>query len=185
MYAGARRPLRAVLRHRRKKRQVPDMTTREGSRRLARDQDGGIEGLPLQLLIMVVVAGLGLTIIMGWMNSIETPHTVGEVYVTPGEVYVYDPEGDGMYTNDGIVISVVVTDQGGDRLEGATVLLDGANVRNADGTSVRGVTDSLGQVVFDGITVEQFGSGLGTITVTVAKGDYGIDSSYEIPIIPS
>ena len=152
--------------------------------RLAEDDDGGIEGLPLQLLIMVVVAGLGLTIIMGWMNSIETPHTVGDVYVNPGEVYVYDPEGDGMYSNHDVTISIVVTDQGGDRLEGATVLLDGANVRNFDGSSVRGVTDSMGQVVFVGLTVEQFGSGLGTITVTVAKGDYGVDSSYDIPVIP-
>ena len=160
------------------------MAEAELGRKLAKDTEGGIEGLPLQLLIMVVVAGLGLTIIMGWMNSIETPHTVGEVYVNPGEVYVYDPEGDGMYSNNEVTISIVVTDQGGDRLEGATVLLDGAHLRNFDGSTVRGVTDSMGQVVFVGLTVEQFGSGLGTITVTVAKGDYGVDSSYDIPVIP-
>jgi hypothetical protein len=33
--------------------------------------------------------------------------------------------------------------------------------------------------------VESFGTKLTTITVTVAKGDYGIDSSFEIPVIPS
>ena len=32
-------------------------------KRLAHDRGAGIEGLPLQLLIMVVVAGLGLTIV--------------------------------------------------------------------------------------------------------------------------
>lgn len=149
------------------------------------DTGGAIEGLPLQLLIMVVVAGLGLTIIMGWMNSISAPHMIGDVFVNPGEVAVYDPDGDGLYLNDMVTLTVTVTDQGGDRLEGATVMLDGANVRNADGSAVRGVTDEHGQVTFADLVIEQFGSTLTTITVTVAKGDYGIDSSYEIPVIPS
>jgi hypothetical protein len=152
--------------------------------RLKEDCDAGIEGLPLQLLIMVVVAGLGLTIIMGWMNSISAPHAIGEVFVNPGEILVYDDDCDGLYTRMGVMVTVTVTDEGGDRLEGATVMLDGANVRNSDGTAVRGVTDSQGQVLFANLKVEQFGSGLTTITVTVAKGDYGIDSSFEIPVIP-
>lgn len=148
------------------------------------DVDGGIEGLPLQLLIMVVVAGLGLTIVVGWMNSISTPKSIGEVFVTPGEILVHDDDSDGLYTREDLTISVIVTDQGGDRLEGATVLLEGANVRTASGDPVRGVTNENGQVVFTGVCVEQFGSRLSTITVTVAKGDYGIDSSYEIPVVP-
>jgi hypothetical protein len=148
------------------------------------DDDAGIEGLPLQLLIMVVVAGLGLTIVMGWMNSISTPKSIGEVFVTPGEILVYDDDSDGLYTRDGLTISVIVTDQGGDRLQGATVILEGANVRTASGDPVRGVTNDNGQVVFTEVCVEQFGSGLSTITVTVAKGDYGIDSTYEIPVVP-
>lgn len=151
---------------------------------VCRDCSGGIEGLPLQLLIMVVVAGLGLTVIMGWMNSIAAPHSIGEVFVSPSQIYVYDDDGDGLYTRDDLIIAVIVTDQSGDRLEGATVVLEGANVRTASGGVVRGVTDARGQVVFTGLVVEQFGSRLTTVTVTVAKGDYGIDSSYEIPVIP-
>ena len=151
---------------------------------LGRDCEGGIEGLPLQLLIMVVVAGLGLTIIMGWMNSIAAPHAIGEVFVAPGEIIVYDEDGDGLYTAGGIVMTVTVTDQGGDRLEGATVMLDGANIATVIGGQVRGVTNERGQVVFKDLKVEQFGSRMTTVTVTVAKGDYGIDSSYEIPVVP-
>ncbi len=154
-------------------------------RRLAMNCAGGIEGLPLQLLIMVVVAGLGLTIIMGWMNSIAAPHSIGEVFVTPPQIAVFDDDGDGVYTNDGVAITVTVTDENGDRLEGATVVLEGANAKSADGTPARGVTDSNGQVLFTSLRVECFGSKLTTITVTVAKGDYGIDSSYDIPVIPS
>jgi hypothetical protein len=152
---------------------------------LRRDCGGGIEGLPLQLLIMVVVAGLGLTIIMGWMNSIDAPHSIGEVFVNPSEIVVYDEDGDGVYSRDGVAMTVTVTDQSGDRLEGATIVLEGANIKSSDGGPVRGVTDSHGQLILTGLTVEQFSSRLTTITVTVAKGDYGIDSGYEIPVIPS
>ncbi len=153
--------------------------------RMKRDENAGIEGLPLQLLIMVVIAGLGLTIIMGWMNSISAPHSIGEVFVNPSEISVYDDDGDGLYTRDGLMLTITVTDQSGDRLPGATVVLEGANVRMKDGAQARGVTDERGQVTMVDLSVEQFSSGLTTITVTVAKGDYGIDSSYEIPVIPS
>jgi hypothetical protein len=161
---------------------VPMKTTRFRSMR--GDRLAGIEGLPLQLLIMVVVAGLGLTVIVGWMNSIAAPRSIGEVFVSPSQILVYDPDGDGLYENADVAITVVVTDQSGDRLEGATVVLEGANIRNADGSPVRGLTDEHGQVMFSGLLVEQFGRRLTTVTVTVAKGDYGIDASYEIPVIP-
>ena len=161
------------------------MRSRRGKRGLRNDCSGGIEGLPLQLLIMVVVAGLGLTIIMGWMNSIAAPHSIGEIYVSPSEILVYDEDKDGLYTKSGILMTITVTDQSGDRLEGATVLLDGANIKTKEGGPVRGVTDSHGQAVLTGLSVESFGTRLTTITVTVAKGDYGIDSSFEIPVIPS
>jgi len=154
-------------------------------RRFVKDASAGIEGLPLQLLIMVVVAGLGLTIIVGWMNSIEAPHSIGEIIVMPGEIIVQDTDGDGIFTASGVMITVTVADQSGDRLEGATVMLQGANVMTSKGEVVRGVTNSRGQVAFSDLKVEQFGSTLTTITVTVAKGDYGIDTSFEIPVIPS
>ena len=153
--------------------------------KVGRDCQGGIEGLPLQLLIMVVIAGLGLTVILGWMNSISAPHSIGEVYVTPSEILVYDSDGDGLYSAEIAALVVTVTDQEGDRLEGATVMLDGGNVRTSLGGAVRGTTDSTGQVTFTDLRVEQLSSRLATITVTVAKGDYGIDSSFEIPVIPS
>ena len=110
---------------------------------MRKDCSGGIEGLPLQLLIMVVVAGLGLTIIMGWMNSISAPHSIGEVFASPAEILVHDEDKDGLYTKTGIVMTVTVTDQSGDRLEGATVILEGANIKTKDGGPVRGVTDSM------------------------------------------
>lgn len=152
---------------------------------IASDPRGGVEGLPLQLLIMVVIAGLGLTILMGWMSSISGPRSIGEIHVTPGEILVFDSDGDGLYLREGLAMTVIVTDQSGDRLEGATVLLEGGNIRTSGGEPVRGVTDGRGCVVFTDLVIEHFGPTLTTITVTVAKGDYGMDSSFEIPVIPS
>lgn len=40
---------------------------------------GGIEGLPLQLMIIILVATMGTAIIVGWMGSIETPQSIGSV----------------------------------------------------------------------------------------------------------
>ena len=133
---------------------------------------------------MVVIAGIGLTIIMGWMGSISAPKAIGEIFVSPGQIVVFDEDGDGLYAAYDISVTVTVTDQAGDRLEGATVLLEGTNVRFSSGEPVRGITDRHGQVLFAGVCVEQFGSTMSLITVTVAKGDYGIDSSYEIPVVP-
>src|SRR5512137_1628885 len=129
------------------------MRSKRIARRLRGDEGAGIEGLPLQLLIMVVVAGLGLTIIMGWMNSIAAPHSIGDIMVSPGEVMVHDPDGDGIFTASGVLVTVTVTDQSGDRLEGATVMLQGANVMTGKGETVRGVTDSRGQVTFSDLKV--------------------------------
>lgn len=98
---------------------------------------------------------------------------------------VRDLDGDGIYIREGLTLAVTVTDQDGDRIEGATVILEGGSIRTEDGSPVSGVTDSRGQVVFTDLVVEHFGRTLSTVTVTVAKGDYGIDSSFEIPVIPS
>src|SRR4030065_761112 len=112
--------------------------------KVGRECHGGIEGLPLQLLIMVVIAGLGLTVILGWMNSISAPPSIGEVYVTPSEILVYDSDGDGLYSAEIAALVVTVTDQEGDRLEGGPVMLDGGKVQTSRGGGVRGRPDSPG-----------------------------------------
>jgi len=74
------------------------------------DDYGGIEGLPLQLMIVILVATMGTAIIVGWMGSIETPHSIGEVE--------YE---DCINAEDGTIptFTVTVYDQDGNRLEGA------------------------------------------------------------------
>lgn len=40
---------------------------------LKNDRSGGIEGLPLQLMILILIATLATAIIIGWMGNIEEP----------------------------------------------------------------------------------------------------------------
>jgi len=152
--------------------------------RRAWDRHGGIEGLPLQLLIMVVVAGIGMTVIIGWMGSIKTPQAIGTIYTTPSQIIVTDPDGDGRYTNDAVTLTVVVTDQNGARLAGAAVLLSGASLHAPAGTSTSGITDARGEVEFTSLSVEVFGRSLGSLTVTVAKSGYGSEATTQVPILP-
>ena len=78
------------------------------------DRRGGIEGLPLQLMIIILVATMGTAIIVGWMGNIETPHAIGDVE-TPGPII--DASGG---TVDGFYVEV--RDQDGDYLKDAAVV---------------------------------------------------------------
>jgi hypothetical protein len=147
------------------------------------DRNGGIEGLPLQLMIMVLVAGLGTAILVGWMGGLTTPEAIASVNGSPSEIMLSDGDGDGTFESDDVRLTIYVRDQDGDAVAGASVVLDGCNVRNSDGSAVYGSTDAEGKVTFDGLSVSQYGQGIGFITVTVAKGGMGTDSSLQIPVI--
>lgn len=138
-------------------------------------ESGGLEGLPLQLMIVILVATMGTAIIMGWMGSIDTPHSIGSVQ--------YD---DTMENDDGSLadFSVTVTDQDGNLLEGATVILSGLNVRNSDGGTAYAITDKDGIASFEGLTINPAGtSGVGFIDLLVTKSGYTDSSTYKITVI--
>lgn len=147
-------------------------------RSISSDRRGGIEGLPLQLMIIILVATMGTAIIVGWMGSIETPHSIGNVTVDPLNVVA-----DGNELPD---ITVTVRDQDGEYLEGATVLLQGMNVQSVtDEGSGRAyaVTDEYGKATFTGLTIDPSSSDYGYLTVTVSMPGYGEDSTTRIMVI--
>lgn len=153
-------------------------------RDIRRDRSGGIEGLPLQLMIIILVATMGTAVIVGWMGSLETPHSIGEVTVEGDE--------DG---SDGTIgtLTVRVTDQDGNYLEGATVVLQGLNVRMPvdDGTGQSGATGTAykttgsdGRAVFSNLSIDPVGtSAVGFIDVIVSKAGYGEDSSTRMTVV--
>ena len=89
-------------------------------RRIKIDSKGALEGLPLYLIILVVIAGIGTAIIAGWMTSAKT---------TELNTIEIDEEDKILSTNAG---------QNGDPLEGAVVTLEGCNVHEAGQTNDKG-----------------------------------------------
>ena len=152
-------------------------------RDLRNDRGGGIEGLPLQLMIIILVATMGTAIIVGWMGSIETPHSIGDVTVDDGEVIGTSGTIDSL--------TITVRDQDGNYLEGATVVLQGMNVKmtveDEDGirqSTAYSTTDSSGKAVFKDLTIDPSGtSSVGFLYVTVSKAGYGEDSSTRVTVI--
>ncbi len=136
---------------------------------------GGIEGLPLQLMIMIIVATMGTAIIVGWMGDLQTPQSIGDVDVDPGQIV-----SDGSTLGD---ITITVTDQDGTYLEGATVYLNGLNIR-MNGEKAFGTTDANGSVTFSGLTIDPVGGGGAKfIDVLVSKSGYGEHNSAQIIVI--
>ena len=127
---------------------------------------GGIEGLPLQLMIIILVATMGTAIIVGWMGSIETPQSIGSVEF-----------GDNVTAEDGTIPSFTVTvyDQDGNRLSGATVLLDGLNVK---------MNDKDGVAIFSDLTIDPAGSSrVGYLYVNVEKPGYTAGAENRVMVI--
>lgn len=156
----------------------------QNCKRLARDLRGGIEGLPLQLMILVVIAGVGTGVILGWMGGLETPETIGSVHVSPGEIILNDDDGDGIFTSSDLYIIVTATTRDGSPVEGATVVLEGAGISYAENTGlVHAITDSEGRAHFTGLKASHVGSSICFLTVSVTKAGFGPAYETQIPVL--
>lgn len=145
-------------------------------KRISNNRRGGIEGLPLQLMIVIIVATLGTAIIMGWMGNIEGPRSIGSVEVLSGDILLRDGS-----TSTGMV-DIRVTDQDGNPLEGATVVLTGLGVTDRYGKTVHGYTDAKGRVSFSGLMITMNGN-IGFITVNVSDPNHGENNATRIAVI--
>ena len=126
------------------------------------NDSGGIEGLPLQLMITILVATLGTAIILGWMGNIESPHYIGSV----------EPDNEVIELHGNVSLDDVaftVTDQDGNPLEGAVVTLTGMGV-NKDGHKAYGITGMDGRADLGRLS---FTASSGRVTVDVSHPDYG------------
>lgn len=140
------------------------------TRSIINDRRGGIEGLPLQLMIIILVATMGTAIIVGWMGDIETPKSIGEVEV-PGALV----ESDG-----GVIegFKVYVRDQDGNFLEDAVVIFQDNYVwmedENGDRVQAQATTDQDGCATFGTLHVSPpGGSGNAILEILAYKSGYG------------
>jgi hypothetical protein len=141
---------------------------------LCNDDSGSLEGMPLQLLIIVVIAVMALGMIMYWMSSVSEP---------PQNIKVISVKIDGteedidLGTGTPREIKIVVYDQDLKKIEGAIVTLDGCGYDQVSSKTGTGNFES-GSVIFDGSLVElPPGIKTGEIKVTVKKASYAAKTS--------
>lgn len=139
------------------------------NKNLCQDKSGGLEGMPLQLLIIVVVAVMALGLIMSWVSSIDEP---------PKSIKVIDVKIDGSHEDIDLSrgspgeIRIMVYDQELKKIDGAVVTLEGCGYDEISASTGSGTFDP-GTVVFDGGNVElPSGIRTGEIRVTVKKASY-------------
>jgi hypothetical protein len=152
--------------------------------RIAKDDHGSIEGLPLQLMIMGIIASLGTAVIVGWVSSIEAPVYIGQVETDPQEIAVFDEDGDGVYTASIEGLRVRVLDTGGNPIEDAGVLCEGASIDNAH-HRLYGSTDANGELVFHDLSFKITGDRIATIRVSISGQGVAGDYWTEIIVLPS
>lgn len=158
--------------------------------KLKTDRKGSVEGIPLQFMIMMIVAVAAVGILGGWMANISTPQSISDVEVSSG---VASCESDGSLSD----IVILVRDQDGNPLDGATVILEGLGIQmsgdtNGNGTIDEGETEKTKAVIqtgedgkadFTGLSITPPKGGFGSITVNVMKSGYGEFNSTEIVVV--
>lgn len=125
------------------------------TRRLKReDEKGALEGLPLYLIILVVIAGVGTAIIAGWMMSAQSTEL--------DHIEINDKEFTAG-SNNGVTITAY--DQDNEPLKDATVTLEGCGVVESK------TTDSDGAAKFEKINPDLGDDNIDYIDVTVKYKD--------------
>ncbi|MEE8182712.1 MAG: carboxypeptidase-like regulatory domain-containing protein [Thermoplasmata archaeon] len=130
---------------------------------------GSVEGLPLQLLIAVVITGIVIAMVLGWMSSLEPPKSIRSVQITDGSEQIdtleYDPEEGEVSPRR---ITVIVFDQGLNPLAGAVVVVQGCGVSEYE------ITNEDGEVRIDvsDTFLPNGGSPIGHLEILVEKSGY-------------
>lgn len=149
--------------------------------RPVRDEMGGIEGMPLQLMILVIVTGLVLAVVLGWTLSIPGPTVIKSVSTDPASVDLGNVPEDATASKT-LTIRVTAYDAKNAPLKDAVVTLGGAIARtyvSADGDD--GALD--GTATFAGVLVSlpPYVS-VGEVTITIQKAGYP-SKAWSIPVV--
>jgi len=152
-------------------------------KKIQTDEKGSIEGLPLQLMIIGLIASLGTAVIVGWISSIETPRYIGMVEIEPQDIIVFDPDGDGIYERELNSITLKILDTAGKAVENAKILLEGEGINN-EHSRFFGTTGSDGIVTLWDVSIEVTGGQITTICVLVSGQEIANEYRTEILVIP-
>lgn len=142
-----------------------------------RDETGGIEGMPLQLMIVVIVAGLVLAVVLGWTLSIQGPSVIKSVSTDPASVNVGNVDIDRPASKT-LTVKVTAYDAKNAPIPDTIMTLGGAVagaiVRQAGGD---------GTATFSNVAVTlPPGVSVGELTVTIQKSGFPT-KSWSIPVV--
>jgi hypothetical protein len=113
-------------------------------RKLFLDNKGALEGLPLYLIIMVVIAAVSIVIIFSYLSMLQT------IELERLEVYI-DGEKSKFATPGNHEVYIIAIGSDGNKLEDVTVTLTGNDINRAR------VTDSNGKADFGMISFTSSG----------------------------
>jgi hypothetical protein len=151
--------------------------------KIRNDENGSIEGLPLQLMIMGIIASLGTAVIVGWISSIQTPIYIGKVEISPQEILVHDSDENGIFDADLNEMTIRITDTSGNPIGDAQVLIEGSALSN-EHHRLFGTTDADGILAFKSVSVKVIGDHVSALKMSVSG--QGIASEYwtEVMVLP-
>ncbi|MGC8912343.1 MAG: hypothetical protein ACP5JR_02330 [Thermoplasmata archaeon] len=101
-------------------------------RRYKVNRKGALEGLPLYLIIMVIIAAVGIAILVGWMYMVKKP-----------ELDHISIDNTDLTVGNTVTVTVTAYDVNGKVLEGVEIHLEGC------GVDQKKLTDKNGQAAFD------------------------------------
>jgi hypothetical protein len=146
-----------------------------------RDETGGIEGMPLQLMILVIVAGLTLAVVLGWTLSIQSPSVIKSVSTNPTTVYLGNVADDAPASKS-LAIMVTAYDAKNAPIKDVVVTLGGA-VAETQVAQDRDDGSLDGTATFPNVIVSlPPGVTVGEVTLTVQKAGYP-SRAWTIPVV--
>lgn len=132
------------------------------------DERGALEGMPLQLIIMVVIAGIAISIVIAWLTIFTAPD------LAKMELISSTPSTDPVrITENTTAITIKAWDTKGNPLESVSIKMSGSNIivaglTGSDGTfTASGLNIDIGSADFGTIYVEAEFSGTLSITKTL------------------
>lgn len=132
------------------------------------DERGALEGMPLQLIIMVVIAGIAISIVIAWLTIFTAPD------LAKMELISSTPSTDPVrITENTTAITIKAWDTKGNPLESVSIKMSGSNIivaglTGSDGTfTASGLNIDIGFADFGTIYVEAEFSGTLSITKTL------------------
>ncbi|MGA1847953.1 MAG: hypothetical protein ACMUHB_01310 [Thermoplasmatota archaeon] len=139
-------------------------------RRLKNDMNGGMEGIPLQLIIAVVIGMAALGVLVGWLALAgDADPTLRSVETDPETIEI---EGDGR-VNETLQVTVYVYDSEGSEVDGVVVTISGSvddpvvrKIDSGDDVEIVAVLPSGSSTALININAEK-GGGMGSCETTM------------------